>query len=54
MSAPDEEKQRNREIAANQAEREKISAVRVSSWAIGLAVIIGVIAVAVVWAWMSR
>ncbi|MBR0873422.1 hypothetical protein JQ633_23905 [Bradyrhizobium tropiciagri] len=54
MSAPDEDTQRNREIAANQAEREKISAVRVSSWAIGLTVIVGIIAVAIVWSWMSR
>ncbi|MCC8941340.1 hypothetical protein CI1B_75570 [Bradyrhizobium ivorense] len=54
MSAPDQDKQRNREIAANEAEREAVSAVRVSSWAIGIAVILGVIAVAIVWAWMSR
>ncbi|VIO78504.1 hypothetical protein [Bradyrhizobium ivorense] len=54
MSAPDQDKQRNREIAANEAEREAVSAVRVSSWAIGIAAILGVIAVAIVWAWMSR
>ncbi|QIG94297.1 MULTISPECIES: hypothetical protein [unclassified Bradyrhizobium] len=54
MNAPEQDKQRNREIAANEAERQAVSAVRVSSWAIGLAVIIGIIAVAIVWAWMKR
>ncbi|MGF6312433.1 hypothetical protein ABIB82_006587 [Bradyrhizobium sp. i1.8.4] len=54
MSAPEQDKQRNREIAANEAERQAVSAVRVSSWAIGLAVIIGIIAVGLVWAWMKR
>ena len=54
MSAPEQDKQRNREIAANEAERQAMSAVRVSSWAIGLAVIIGIIAVALVWSWLKR
>jgi len=54
MSAPEQDKQRNREIAANEAERQAVSAVRVSSWAIGLAVIVAVIAVALVLAWMKR
>jgi hypothetical protein len=54
MSASEDNKQRNREIAANEAERQAASAVRVSSWAIGFAVIIGIIVVAIVWAWMTR
>ena len=54
MSASEDNKQRNREIAANEAERQAVSAVRVSSWAIGLAVIIGIIAVALVWSWLKR
>lgn len=54
MSAPEQDKQRDREIAANEAERQAVSAIRVSSWAIGLAVIIGIIVVAIVWAWMKR
>ncbi|MGY4572864.1 hypothetical protein QA639_08645 [Bradyrhizobium pachyrhizi] len=54
MSAPEDDKQRDREIAANEAERQAVSAVRVSTWAIGLAVVIGIIAVALVWAWMKR
>ena len=54
MSAPEQDKQRNREIAANEAERQAMSAVRISSWAIGLAVVIGIIAVALVWSWLKR
>ena len=54
MSSSDEEKERNREIARNTANREAVSAVRVSSWAIGIAVIIGVIALGIVWAWLNR
>jgi hypothetical protein len=55
MSAPEQDnKQRDREIAANEAERQTVSAVRVSSWAIGVAVVIGVVVVAVVYAWLKR
>jgi hypothetical protein len=49
-----ENKQRDRKIADNEANREAVSAVRVSSWAIGVAVIVGVIAFGVVWAWMHH
>ena len=54
MSASEDNKQRDREIAANEAERQATSAVRVSSWAIGLTVVIAIIVVAIVWAWMKR
>ncbi|WP_201456094.1 hypothetical protein [Bradyrhizobium macuxiense] len=54
MSAPDQDKQRNREIAANEAERQAVSAVRVSSWAIAVSAVIGVIVFAIVWAWIKR
>ena len=55
MSSSDQEsKQRNREIAAKEAERQTVGDIRVSGWAIAFAVIIGVIAVAVVWAWLKR
>jgi hypothetical protein len=54
MSSSDQEKQRNREIAQNEAAREAVSAVRVSSWAIAIAVIAGVIAVGFAWAWLNR
>jgi hypothetical protein len=49
-----ENKQRDRKIADNEAHREAVSSVRVSSWAIGLAVIAGVIAFGIAWAWMHR
>jgi hypothetical protein len=40
-----EEKERNREIAQNEAERQTIGDIRVSTWAIAVAVIIGLAAV---------
>jgi hypothetical protein len=40
-----ENKQRNREIAENEAERQAIGDIRVSGWAIAFAVIIGLAAV---------
>jgi hypothetical protein len=49
-----ENKQRDRKIAHNEAKREAVSSVRVSSWAIGVAVIAGVIVFGIVWAWMHR
>lgn len=36
-----ESKERNREIAANESMRQAVSAVRVSVWAVAVAVIIG-------------
>ena len=39
-----ESKERNREIADNESERQTISAIRVSVWAIAVAVIIGLAA----------
>jgi hypothetical protein len=55
MSSSDQEnKQRNREIAANEAERQLIGDIRVSGWVIAFAIIIGVIAVGVVWLWLKR
>ena len=49
-----ENRQRDRQIADNEANRVAVSGVRVSSWAIGVAVIAGVIAFGIVWAWMHR
>ncbi|MBR0693545.1 hypothetical protein [Bradyrhizobium lablabi] len=54
MSSSDQDKQRNRQIAQNEAERQMVGAARVSGWAIALAVIIGVIAAGIVWAWLNR
>jgi hypothetical protein len=49
-----ENKQRDRQIARNEAHREAVSSVRVSSWAICVSVVIGVIAFAIAWAWLHR
>ena len=55
MSSSDQEnKQRNREIAANEAKREAVSSVRVSTWAIIVTIIVGVIVFGIVWAWFNR
>jgi hypothetical protein len=55
MSSSDpENKQRNRKIAENEAERQTTGAIRVSTWAIEVAVIAGIIVFAIVWAWMNR
>jgi len=55
MSSSDQDsKQRNREIAENEAERQTVGDVRVSVWAIALTVIAGVIVFAVAWAWLKR
>ena len=40
-----ENKQRNREIAENEAQRQTIGDIRVSVWAVAIAVIIGLVAV---------
>ena len=39
-----ESKERNREIAANESTRQTIGDIRVSVWAIGIAVVIGLAA----------
>jgi len=55
MSSSDKEnKDRNREIAANEAQREAVSSVRVSSWAIGVTIIVGVIVFGIVWMWLKH
>jgi hypothetical protein len=54
MSSSDQDKQRNREIAANEAKREIVSNVRVSSWAIVTTIVVGVIVFGIVWAWFHR
>ena len=54
MSSPDQDRQRNREIAENEANRQVIGDVRVSVWAIAIAVIAGLIVFGIVWAWLSR
>jgi hypothetical protein len=45
MAESDQDKSRNREIAENEAERQTVSDIRVSTWAIAVAVVIGLAAV---------
>jgi hypothetical protein len=46
MSEPDQEnKARNRQIAQNEAERQTVGDIRVSTWAIAVAVIVGLASV---------
>ena len=54
MSSSDQERQRNREIAENEADREMVSNVRVSTWAIAVSVVAGLIVVGIVLAWLNR
>ena len=46
-----ENKQRDRVIARNEARRETVGDIRVSSWAIGVAIVAGVIALGIVLAY---
>ena len=45
MGEANQDKARNRKIAENEAERQTVSAVRVSTWAIAVAVVIGLAAI---------
>jgi hypothetical protein len=54
MSSPDQDRQRNREIAENEANRQVIGDVRVSVWAIAVAVIAGLVVLGIAWAWFNR
>ena len=54
MSSPDQDRQRNREIAENEANRQMVGDVRVSVWAIAVAIVAGVIVFGIVWAWLNR
>ena len=54
MSSSDQDKQRNREIAENEATRQVVGDVRVSVWAIAVTVIAGLIVFGVVWTWFNR
>ena len=54
MSSSDEDKQRNRKIAENEANRQMVGNVRVSVWAVAVSVIAGLIAFGIAWAWLNR
>jgi hypothetical protein len=45
MGDADQDRARNRKIAENEAERQTIGDIRVSTWAIAVAVVIGLAAV---------
>ena len=51
MSEQDE-KARNREIAENEKHRKAVSAVRVSTWAVGFAIVVVLIILFQIWPWM--
>ena len=54
MSSSDQDKQRNREIAENEANRQVVGDIRVSVWAIAVSIVAGVIVLGIVWAWLNR
>jgi hypothetical protein len=54
MSSSDQDRQRNRKIAENEADRQVIGDVRVSVWAIAVSIVAGVIVLGIVWAWLNR
>ena len=54
MSSTDQDRQRNREIAENEANRQVVGDVRVSVWAIAVAIVAGLIVFGIVWAWLNR
>ena len=54
MSSSDQDRQRNRKIAENEAGRQMIGDVRVSVWAIAVSIVAGVIVLGIVWAWLNR
>ena len=54
MSSSDQDRQHNRKIAENEADRQVIGDVRVSVWAITVSVVAGVIVLGIVWAWLNR
>ena len=54
MSSSDQNKQRNRKIAENEADRQVVGDVRVSVWAIAVSIVAGVIVLGIVWAWLNR
>ena len=54
MSSSDQDRQRNRKIAENEADRQVIGDVRVSVWAIAVSIVAGVIVLGIVWAWFNR
>ena len=54
MNSPDQNRQRNRKIAENEANRQVVGDVRVSVWAIVATIVAGVIVFGIAWAWLNR
>jgi len=54
MSSPDQDRQRNRKIAENEAGRQVIGDIRVSVWAIAVSIVAGVVVFGIAWAWLNR
>jgi Flp pilus assembly protein TadB len=55
MSDPGmDDKERDREIAKNEAERQTTGDIRVSGWTIVFAIIAGCIVFGIAWAWLNR
>jgi hypothetical protein len=54
MGSPDQDRQRNREIAENEANRQVVGDVRVSVWAVAVSIIAGLIVFGIVLAWLNR
>jgi hypothetical protein len=54
MSSSDQDRQRNRKIAENEADRQVTGDVRVSVWAIAVSIVAGVIVLGIGWAWLNR
>ena len=54
MDSSDQNRQRNREIAENEANKQVVGDVRVSVWAVAVAVIAGVVAFGIAWVWLNR
>ena len=54
MSSSDQDRQRNRKIAENEADRQVIGDIRVSVWAIAVSIAAGAIVLGIVWAWLNR
>jgi hypothetical protein len=54
MNSPDQNRQRNRKIAENEANRQVVGDVRVGVWAIAATIVAGVIVFGIAWAWLNR
>jgi Flp pilus assembly protein TadB len=54
MSSSDQDRQRNRKIAANEADRQVIGDIRVSVWAVAVSIVAGVVVFGIAWVWLNR